>query len=315
MSNQFFNRVKFVGNDESIAAIKSFIKSNESEFDFNKVIPMPDELNCDEEWDLSEFILTCPKVDIEKIPVSEYRVVRGFTQLPNGKEKYTIDQVDENNKIVMRDLVDYEYDGYYLIISKEELSTLRQLKSNMLKYGYPSWYSWRLLNWWSIWSAFNIQMGKDYCEFYTAPLPAIPIIFALSLRFPDVLFFYNYDSPMPGVKREGTTYCLNIKNGRLLDIPDDNPSPETIPSKGERIGETKFSFDEYVKSKWCKAAIAQKKIKKGRRYGAKAPCNLSIKDNSMIGKEAQEPLYCLHPMDYSGIILNKNNRKRYVIVK
>ena len=96
MANHIFNRVRFVGSDESIASIKSFMKSNESEFDFNKVIPMPDELKCDEEWELSYFIATYPEVDIEKLPISEYRVFRGQTILPNGEEKFTVDQVDDN---------------------------------------------------------------------------------------------------------------------------------------------------------------------------------------------------------------------------
>lgn len=311
MANHIFNRVRFVGSDESIASIKSFMKSNESEFDFNKVIPMPDELKCDEEWELSYFIATYPDVDIEKIPVSEYRVVRSQTKLPNGKEKFTVDQVDENNKIVMRDLVDYEYDGYYLIISKEELSTLRLLKSNMLKYGCPSWLFWRVSNWWSKWPAFDIEMGKDYCDFYTANNPVLPIIVELSLRFPDVLFiYYNYNADCPCPENEeGLMNCNYIKNGMSLKVTidnPDNPSKETIPSTGEKITDYKLPM---YNDMLVKLAIALKKSNYDRKYGVAVPRNLSLKDKSVIGKEAEEPLYCLHPMDYSGITLNDNNRK------
>ena len=45
MPNWTYNEIRIKGDKNTIASIKEFVKSEESEFDFNKIIPMPDSLN------------------------------------------------------------------------------------------------------------------------------------------------------------------------------------------------------------------------------------------------------------------------------
>lgn len=45
MPNHIVNILKVNGSDEQVKAVFSYMRTNRSEFDFNKIIPMPEDLN------------------------------------------------------------------------------------------------------------------------------------------------------------------------------------------------------------------------------------------------------------------------------
>lgn len=58
-----------------------------------------------------------------------------------------------------------------------------------LRYGYPSWYEWRLDKWGTKWNAYEINTdgaSDNFIEFETAWSAPFPIIDRLSRCFPDV---------------------------------------------------------------------------------------------------------------------------------
>ena len=161
MPNHIVNILRVNGSKEQANKVFAYMKTNHSEFDFNKIIPMPEELNIESSSD--------GRVGMEYLL---YKSKDGFERYVDTYERIEKLPEERKNKII-------------------ELG--RRYLSNIAKLGYTNWYDWCNANWGTKWNAYDIEKIDDYTiEFNTAWSGVSDLIRQLSLKFPDVEFEYTY---------------------------------------------------------------------------------------------------------------------------
>lgn len=202
MPNWVTNILTIHGDSTRVHEILNAIKHDEGNlgsFDFNKLIPMPKDLDLTEgsitdqsiEAYLSRLILDAQKAvvmsDMDRKAISDYchaasRVFgRSFFQ---QKPNIHLTEQDIANRAEKNDMT---VDAF-LALGKKYLD-------NQMKYGAPTWYHWCTENWGTKWN-----LGVTDCElvdnktlsFLTAWSCPDPVIAALSSKFPDIEFVIQW---------------------------------------------------------------------------------------------------------------------------
>lgn len=175
MPNWVINKVTFTGSKESLKMIKDFVTTEESAFDFQKIIPMPESLNVTSGSDES-FAISCAKSfdDGNKEPTKEYE------ESTWQKSRMTFDQwVELGHK--------------YL--------------DNMKNYHAYDWYDWRINRWGTKWNACDAAWyGDNMVVFDTAWSTPVQIYHTLAMIFPDVEIDVDYADEDLG-NNCGTIWC------------------------------------------------------------------------------------------------------------
>ena len=78
-------------------------------------------------------------------------------------------------------------------------------------YGKNNWYDWSIENWGTKWNSLDAEVHSNEIYFQTAWSPCIPVIAALSKKFPTMYFTYTFYEP-------GIGFCGKrvYKNGELI---------------------------------------------------------------------------------------------------
>ena len=121
MPNWVATEVTFKGNDEDIKKMLEKVSSEDSQFDFNKLIPMPESLNIES--------------GSQSALAYAYYYVRKFNDLPPSSHFKDMDTVICR---VEKDIT---------VSSQEVLKRGKQLYENKKKYGATTWYDWCCGNW------------------------------------------------------------------------------------------------------------------------------------------------------------------------
>jgi len=176
MPNWVRTRLTFIGKQNRVAEIKNLVKTtgkdNEgkdytNEFDFNKVIPMPEELN---------------------IPSSSSGDDGMRYLILNAKHSILWNDDDRSFMESMKKNKEENPDRF-----NEAIELGKKYLSNISKYGYSTWYNWSYENWGTKWNACEVEWISDYCvEFETAWSFCFPIVQKLSEMFPDVEISFCY---------------------------------------------------------------------------------------------------------------------------
>ena len=156
MPNWVYTKVHFTGEEKEIERLKSFVKSDENDFDFDNIIPMPPELNL-ESGSSQGFAKEC----------SFYRRVHGMKttdNYENGPEWRKSKSFDE-----WADLGD-------------------QYLSNKEKYGHETWYDWCCDKWGTKWNSCDASWEGNDVYFNTAWNVCEPVFKRLAELFPKVDF-------------------------------------------------------------------------------------------------------------------------------
>lgn len=143
-------------------------------FDFNSVIPMPEELDISEDsWSQMGFDSFLPEVAYRQ--TSTFRILR-YNGLQTAKSA---------NKFLK-----YQ--------RPEAYDKGKKQFENFSKYGSRTWYNWRYTHWGTKWNSCDfgwvddpetmINNGCMCCNFWTAWSPAEPIYIAMSEQFPHIRF-------------------------------------------------------------------------------------------------------------------------------
>ena len=88
-----------------------------------------------------------------------------------------------------------------------------QQKANLEKYGYKSWYDWRIDKWGTKWAESDLYVNQDYTEhsdgtasialsFESAWCPPLEAFDKISMDYPNLLFCIYYEEP-------GMAFCGN----------------------------------------------------------------------------------------------------------
>jgi len=83
------------------------------------------------------------------------------------------------------------------------------------KYGADNWFDWSVNNWGTKWNAYGEEgrIDDEVVKFDTAWSHPLPVIKALSRKFPDNLLHVEYADEDLGVNFG----CYNMKNGEIIE--------------------------------------------------------------------------------------------------
>lgn len=190
MPNDIINRLKMSGEQSRIDELLASIKGEDTVMDFNKIIPMPAEL----EIEVSTQSKNGLKAYKEFIDV--------YTALDDNKDLLNIPK--EKEDAFLRTRKDIE---------SNEWELGRQAFRNELKYGFTDWYSWSIRNWGTKWNAYETAIIDDstIC-FNTAWSRSMPVITKLAEMFPDIGFDYSWADEDIGVN----VGFVEFENGEVV---------------------------------------------------------------------------------------------------
>ena len=206
MPNHVTNQIMVQNDDAShtkLLELAAFLKpedGNLGDIDFNKLLPMPEELDIEAgsrgEDGLklySEFIKESAMLSIANMEASKSE--------------------DEANRLVS-ELMDK-----YARIADENPKTWElgvKYYENLLKYGARHWYDWRNKHWKTKWNAYDCipwEKGSDRLQFNTAWNSVVKLVSMLSENFPETEITYRWADEELGYN----VGELVIKDGFITD--------------------------------------------------------------------------------------------------
>lgn len=227
MPNWTYNRIKCKKEiGDKLLTIKDDIYS----LDFNKLIPMPEDLKLDagsiESDSISCYYLSLnddEKYKLMKLLKSkEIFFHHDYWNKYKNDIKYYESNPDKlkNNKDNFNGLIDFDYKKHFNSLA--ELG--KQYIENIKKYGYPQWYDWCVENWgtkWNVEDDVDVSYNKNTDEyditFDTAWSVPSGIVEKYSEFCNDEEFYWEYeDEDYDG------THILRKINGEIIDtiLPD-----------------------------------------------------------------------------------------------
>lgn len=175
MPNYVAVKITITGEKEKVDQVVNVVCSKQEDgkpyvFDFNKIVPMPEELNIESgsrgEWGKRYLLLKA------KLPVTWTEDDREFVEKFEKRDK----------------------DDFYSCV---ELG--KKYLSNISKYGYETWWGWCSdpANWNTKWNSCSPEYDRinDNCAVYTFDTAwsfCFPVIEKLSKMFPDVEIEFAY---------------------------------------------------------------------------------------------------------------------------
>lgn len=167
MPNHVTNRIYFRGDPEAIHRMLEAIKNDEEGYgsiDFNKIIPMPKELNIESGSRTTEGIKL-------------YNAFLEIYKLGKGQDVDLFSIPEESEKAFLKMRTD---------INKKTWKLGKAACRNIQQFGCPTWYEWCNLNWDTKWNAYDFTGETDPLTFHTAWSDPLPVIQELSRQYPEI---------------------------------------------------------------------------------------------------------------------------------
>lgn len=182
------NTIEF-DSEETCDKARELMQSSRSGFDFEKIKPMPSELNVEAGGRTNQAIVY---------------------YLTDGGKNADVDISDKYFDELMSSSVKSELaQAKRVVKSDPEMDEkFRQLGeiyvSNVDNYGSPHWYDWCNKNWGCKWNASDVTWDDTSVEFYTPWDPPIPVLEELSRKL-DKPFSFAFDQEGEGVYMTSVT--------------------------------------------------------------------------------------------------------------
>lgn len=185
MPNYVANKVSIKGPIKTINKIRNYVSSDESCFDFNKIIPMPEELEMESGSNES--------VSIE-------------CAIARGEGKRTASCLADKQWARSRHTFDEWADiGDRYLKNKEQ-------------YGFTTWYEWCIHNWGTKWNACDPAWeNENIIHFETAWAMPGPIYLELSRLYPDISIVVDYADEDLGCNCGQAEYSNGRENINYID--------------------------------------------------------------------------------------------------
>ena len=195
MQNNVMNIVSFDCDSKKAKKILEEIKDDEigyGSIDFNKVVPMPKDLDIDSGVETNNGLRFYEEF-VSVYTAYQERTKEELLNIPEEKETIFLRQRND--------------------ICFKEWELGRQAYRNTLKYGAPTWYEWRNKNWGTKWNAYGFDLGCGLIEdnkisFETVYGSPVKLIQKLSQKYPDVGIEVEWASGTAG-SGEGRYLCKN----------------------------------------------------------------------------------------------------------
>lgn len=226
MPNHVRNIISFSKEvpEDRIHALFDYMKtedpdSGEVQFDFNKLIPMPEALFVDSTIDCKEALILykgCNLANLSTTEISELRKQVVSSHYMDMLVKQTLGDTSGN---YLQKLLNGTNDDIFQLMKKtapgEKLYARGETAYNNIKlYGATSWYDWRCQNWGTKWNSYEVsfdEIGRQI-GFNTAWSCPVPVIEKLSQVFPDIPFILDYADEDFGsnagqIEYDGKDFC------------------------------------------------------------------------------------------------------------
>lgn len=213
MPNNITNQITFGSDSAALAAFQRMLHEMRMEgeplgsFDFNKLLPMPKELN----------IEAGSRTDRGLKLVREYH--HALEELERQKPALT----PAEYVLSLR-----QCKGLYRekrIADPETWALGEQAYSNIQRLGCPTWYEWCNRNWGTKWNAYRsrpLREDSDTMVFFTAWASVPKIVSLLSKKYPEQTITYRWADEDIGYN----VGELTLKGGEVIDI--------NVPESGSR---------------------------------------------------------------------------------
>lgn len=238
-----------IHGENALEVMKSLlVKSDidgEYDFDFNKIIPMPDELNiqasCVTQNSARLFLNSMDEYSEEQIKYAKI-----YKQAYNG-DCFTL--IGDEARGLMKKVMschDVEAKDSPLLFNNpnEVLDFGKRVLDNYARYGAVDWYDWRCNNWGTKWNAAFTEIpceGTADVYFDTAWSPVIALMQELSKQHPECKFEYEYAEEQVAY----LTGKFEIENGNASGEKYEEYSRAAYETYFRLWGgEDEFAFDE-----------------------------------------------------------------------
>ena len=179
MPNHVINILSFEGDKTKIRQMLEVIKDDEyglHSVDFNKIIPMP------------------PSLDLE----ASSRTQAGLAAYKDFIDVYTLGgTINTEHLSDIPVASEQRFLEARTDIRREDFALGKQAWNNLRQYGAATWYDWCYANWGTKWNAYGYEdvpapPAENVLTYLTAWDGVPKLVAALSNRFPDVEFQYEY---------------------------------------------------------------------------------------------------------------------------
>ncbi len=182
MPNHITNIITLHGEQNDIDRVLEAVKYDDigiGSLDFEKVIPMPPELNIERGSRSDAALKLYNAFEAESAKLSLASIL---TSMPEA----------DHNRLVMELCQKYEGDN-------KELFTLGlQMKKNIQKHGVADWYEWSINNWNTKWNSYGYDDSSEYIPgsntitFLTAWSAPHALMDKLSVKYPSIAFEHKW---------------------------------------------------------------------------------------------------------------------------
>ena len=153
MPNYVKNILSFDGDPTQVSRLFSAIQGENGPVDFNKLIPMPPEL----------------EIESGSRTTADFKEYMGFVADTGFRTE-----------------LEPTYLAAHPEIDREEWELGKQAFHNIREFGCPTWYEWRIRNWGTKWNASSAEIAEGRLSFLTAWNAPKPIVEKLSQMFSSI---------------------------------------------------------------------------------------------------------------------------------
>jgi hypothetical protein len=193
-----------------IAEITTKDEDGNINFDFNKIIPIPESLRIIYGSVTNKAIalyLTSVNPNAEyygsadnKIPLAEYSEILSKLKASGMRLNLfdimaPVEEIAKYEKEVVGD--DPEWRAGETL--DEAIAYGKRAVDNVLQYGYMNWYDWAVDKWGTKWNSFDTVIDGNIIEFLTAWTDVSDLMRKLSEKYPDNTFYYDFAEEQAGL--------------------------------------------------------------------------------------------------------------------
>jgi len=204
MPNICYNKLTIRGERSEIEHFLEQVAGPDTLFDFNKIIPIPEELN-----------------QIQSVNTLKEDIALLCREAIEG------DLTEEETKSL---------DGKIFDTDVTHRENAKKAFHCVVKYGASDWYDWCVEHWGTKWNAFDtsIKWRKNfykkaccYLSFSTAWTPPTSILEAIIIQFPSLTFRLDVELENPKPNKNS----IMLDNGDFLNVERDSDEPLTEEEK------------------------------------------------------------------------------------
>lgn len=230
MPNHIQNRLQFIGDNKEVQKVLNHIKGKyddgkEMQIDFNKIKPMPKELNIETHSGVEMWAEICTG-QIDFASLFQPMETSASEMFKNGKYGTLASRMSAGT--AMEHLTG-KRKGNVKDLSEADFNMFIQCLKNYRKHGFISWFEWSKSNWGTKWNAYDQNDKRNTADtiyFQTACSAPLELMQELSKMFPLVKIAFAYADEDSGsnagkiIFENGEATEVNQPEGQSKDAYD-----------------------------------------------------------------------------------------------